>query len=265
MPDAWYSIEPEERLEGPRPQTPAERKSFAAPSHDSLSFPFVAGRAELAVRLKARPLFDLRRRARVGVHLSRTLSRASPSSGPFGGGKPRLEPGDILKLDSATLARGLELHGHAEPEAITVPVCWSTAATSRGRFALMYAGLQREPDAGRVLLEIVGLPPAAPVEEVAVAVSHIEAQERGVLVRAPADLEVASSLARAGVKGLSIDLTGLPFDTPMGLSRLRRLIGGACAGQSALLVLGLPAALAEEAAEAGATHAVMEERIAITV
>src|SRR5690606_37364362 len=126
-------ITPTEPAEEPwtgRPQAPGEQRAFARPGRDSLAFPFLAGRIELSVRLTARPLFDLRRRARIGIHVSRCLSRAAPATGPFGGARPRLEPADIQRLDCATLHQALEVLRVGEPGAVVVPACWSTVASS---------------------------------------------------------------------------------------------------------------------------------------
>ena len=242
-----------------------EARSFAPPAPaDSLAFPFIAGRVELSVRLTARPLFDLRRRTQAGVHLSRSLSRAFPVSGPFGGGKPRLEPADVMKLDAATLARGLELLTQAGPGAVVSPVCWSTIASPRGRFALLYAGLEGRPEATRLLVEVLAPPPDLDADTLDNCTSHIEAQERGLLLRAAPDLSALHQLEGAGLKGVSLDLTGLDFDTAIGRQCAQQVMVAARRVAPSVMVLGLPASLAEEAAAAGATHAVMCERVAVT-
>ncbi|WP_296817166.1 hypothetical protein [Brevundimonas sp.] len=242
-----------------------EARSFAPPAADSLAFPFIAGRAELSVRLTARPLFDLRRRAPAGVHLSRSLSRAFPVSGPFGGGKPRLEPADVMKLDAATLQRGLDLLRNTGPGAVVSPACWSTIASPRGRFSLLYAGLKGHPDATRLLVEVLAAPPDLEAETLQSCMSHIEAQQRGLLLRSPPDLSTLHRLESAGLKGVSLDLTGLDFDTAIGRQAAQQVMVAARRVAPSVMVLGLPASLAEEAASAGATHAVMCERVAVTV
>ena len=242
-----------------------EARSFAPRAADSLAFPFLAGRVELSVRLTARPLFDLRRRTHAGVHLSRSLSRAFPVSGPFGGGKPRLEPADVMKLDAATLQRGLDLLKHSEPGAVVSPACWSTIASPRGRFSLLYAGLEGHPDATRLLVEVLSPPADLEAETLHDCISHIEAQQRGLLLRPASDLTVMHQLEGAGLKGVSVDLSGLDFDTAIGRQAAQQVMVAARRVAPSVMVLGLPASLAEEAAAAGATHAVMCERVAVTV
>lgn len=244
---------------------PAEARSFAPPPSDSLGFPFIAGRVELSVRLSARPLFDLRRRERIGLHFSRSLSRAFPATGPFGGGKPRLEPGDILKLDAASLRQGLDLSQRHGPGAVVTPACWSTVSCSRGRFSLLYAGMEGDPEAVRLLLEVLAAPADLDPDDLETAVSHIEAQQRGVLLRAPNDLGALERLAGAGLKGVSLDLSALALDSAIGRQAALQLIVAARRAAPSVMLLGLPASLAEEAAQAGATHAVMCERVAVTV
>lgn len=247
------------------PGVAEEVRSFAPPTApDSLAFPFIAGRVELSVRLSARPLFDLRRRSSAGVHLSRTLSRAFPTSGPFGGGKPRLEPLDILKLDAATLQRGLELLRNAGPGAVVSPACWSTISNSRGRFSLLCAGLDSDPDTTRLLVEVLAAPTGLDVSLLDGMCSHVEAQRRGVLLRANGDPAALARLRGAGLKGVSLDLSGQSLDTAIGRQAAMRLIVEARRVAPSVMVLGVPASMAEEAAQAGATHAVMCERVAVT-
>jgi hypothetical protein len=265
VPVVFPSNEPAKEPWGARSPGMGERRAFARPGHETLAFPFLAGRTELAVRLAARPLFDLRRRVRIGVHVSRILSRAAPAAGPFGGSRPRLEPADIQRMDTATLNRAIDSLRAAEGEAIVVPACWSTVASSRGRFSLLYAGLDHEPDVARLLMEIVGLPPRVDPDEIANVASHIEAQRRGVLLRSPPDLQTVAHLARAGLKGLSLDLSTLDLTGIAGRQTASQLIRTARLSAGQVLVLGLPAELAEDAAQAGATHAVMEERFTVTV
>lgn len=242
-----------------------EYRAFAPPGHDSLSFPFLAGRVELSVRLTARPLFDLQRRTRIGLHVSRALSRAAAASGPFGGARPRLEPPDILRLDAATLQQTIEVLRTREPGAVVVPVCLSTAASSRGRFALTYAAHEYGADGTRLLIEVTGLGSGTSPADLADVVNHIEAQQTGVLVRTPAEPAALAPLVHAGLRGLSLDLSPLDLGGIAGRQQASQLIRTARLAAPSLLVLGLPAELAEEAAQAGATHAVMEERFAVTV
>lgn len=259
---------PQQPTDAPRDDAPgvlSEARAFSGPLHDSLAFPFLAGRIELSVRLTARPLFDLRRRTRIGVHVSRALSRASPPSGPFGGARPRLEPADIHRLDTTTLHQAVRVLRPGEPGAVVVPACWSTVASSRGRFSLLYAGLDHEPDVTRLMIEITGLTPSAEPDEMANVASHIEAQQRGVLVRVAAEPRAVARLSQSGMKGLSLDLSPLDLTEAASRETARQLMRTARLMASNLLVLGLPAELAEDAAHSGATHAVMEERFTVTV
>lgn len=265
MPEVRPPPIPAEEPQGSRAPVREEHRAFARPGHDTLSFPFLAGRVELSVRLTARPLFDLRRRARIGSHISRSLSRAAPPTGPFGGARPRLEPADIQRLDSATLHQAVEVLRAGEPGAIVVPACWSTVASSRGRFSLLYAGLEHEPDVTRLLIEVTGLAPDVQPDEMANVVSHLEAQQRGVLVRTPADPRAVAGLSVAGLKGLSLDLSTLDLRTAPNRQLASQMIRTARFAAGQLMVLGLPAELAEDAAQSGATHAVMEERFTVTV
>lgn len=265
MPEVHPPPQPAEEPRESRAPVREEHRAFARPGHDSLTFPFLAGRIELSVRLTARPLFDLRRRARIGSHISRALSRAAPVTGPFGGARPRLEPADIQRLDSATLHKAVEVLRAGEAGAIVVPACWSTVASSRGRFSLLYAGLEHEPDVTRLLIEVTGLAPGLEPDEMANVVSHIEAQQRGVLVRTPADAATVAHLAQAGLKGLSLDLSAMDLRGAAGRQAASQLMRTARLAAGNLLILGLPAELAEDAAQAGATHAVMEERFIVTV
>ena len=264
MPEV-ISPEPGEEPVGRHPQIGDEHKAFARQGNDSLSFPFLAGRIELSVRLTARPLFDLRRRTRIGVHVSRILSCATAPSGPFGGARPRLEPAHIQKLDTATLHQAVRILRPGDPGAIVVPVCWSTVASSRGRFSLLYAGLDHEPDVTRLLIEITGLTPSAEPEEISNVASHLEAQQRGVLARVAAEPRAVARLSQSGLKGLSLDLTGLDLSEAANRETARQLMRTSRHTAANLLVLGLPAELAEDAAHSGATHAVMEERFTVTV
>ncbi len=267
MPDlhAPYAQSYEDGLRPDEGRPSPEVRSFTPAPADSLAFPFLAGHVELSVRLTARPLFDLRRRTHAGVHLSRSLSRAFPVSGPFGGAKPRLEPADVMKLDAATLQRGLDLLRNAEPGAVVSPACWSTIASARGRFSLLYAGLEGHPDATRLLVEVLAPPADLDADTLESCISHLEAQQRGLLLRATPDLSALHRLEAAGLKGVSIDFTALNFDTALGRQTAQQVILAARRVAPSVMVLGLPASLAEEAAAAGATHAVMCERVAVTV
>ena len=245
---------------------PVEARSFSPVGANSLTFPLVTeARRELTVTLAARPIFDLQRRTHVGCRISRTVRRAGGESALSGLHRVRLDTADLKRIDVESLRHGvglLDLPGGASGVA---PAFWRTVASSRGRFSLLYAGLQSDVDAGLLLVEVVGVDLKASPEDVRAAIDHLEAQRRGVIVQAPPEPGMITRLAPARPRCLSLDFAGVESDSAAQWQAASALIAHARSVARDVLLVNLPPARGEAAAQAGATHAVFRdmERLSI--
>lgn len=245
---------------------PVEARSFSPVGANSLTFPLVteAGR-ELTVTLSVRPIFDLTRREHVGARLTRTVRRAGGESALAGLHRVRLEGADLKRIDVESLRYGvglLDLPGGATGVA---PAFWRTAASSSGRFSLLYAGLQSDVDAGLLLVEVTGVDMRAAPEDIRGAIDHLEAQRRGVILQAPPEPGMIARLGLVRPRCLSLDFAGVETDSAAHWQAASMLIAQARAVARDVLLVNLPPARGEAAAQAGATHAVFRDMERLSV
>lgn len=234
-----------------------EARSFSPVGTSSLTFPLVTdGGRELSVTLAARPIFDLRRLVHVGARLTRTVRRAGGESALAGLHRVRLESGDFKRIDVETLRYGVDLLDLASGATGVAPTFWRTAASSRGRFSLLYTGLQSDVNAGLLLVEIVGVDMKASPDDVRAAIDHLEAQRRGVIIQAPPEAGMIARLGPARPRCLSLDFAGVETESAVHWQAASGLIAQARAVSEDVLLINLPPARGEAAARAGATHAV---------
>lgn len=258
-PPAFGSPDPSSRPAG-APERPQEGRAFGPPPAIAVTFPHLtAGRRELGVTLKARPVIHLRQGVEVGRHVCRTIRRVGGQTALFGHDRVRLESADFKRIDAETLRHGLPLLDLAAGGTGVVPAFWRTVSGTQGRFALLYAGLQADADAGRLLVELFGVPPDVRAETLAEACSHLEAQRRAVVVHAPPDAAALTRVAAAGARGVSLDFAGVDTEGPAAWAQAQDLIAAARAAAPHVLLTNLEPRLAPQAARAGATHAVFAE------
>lgn len=251
--------------EAPERRPPPEAPSFDPAAARSLTFPFVtAQRRELSITLTPRPVFDLARRTVVGARLARVVRRSGGESALSGLSRARLEPADLKRIDIDTLRHGMGLFEASRASTGVAPVFWRTVAAARGRFALLYAGLEVEIDAGRLLVEIIGLGDNVDPAELKSACSHLEAQRRGVVLHAPPEVASIARLAAAAPRCIGLDFAGVETRGQVGWQGAVSLIATARAAAGNVMLLNLPPERGEAAAEAGATHAVFGEMDPLT-
>ncbi len=223
----------------------------------SLTFPLMtAQRRSVSITLRPAMVFDLQRRCLVGTRIARSVRRVGGESALHGNQRIRLEPMDFQRIDVETLKHGLGLFDLSTGGAGILPAFWSTVATTRGRFSLLYAGLQTDADPGRLLVEIMGLGPGIGVEGVVNACEHIQAQRRGVVLHAAPDLASIARLGLARPNCLSLDFASVATRNLGDWAEAERLIVAARKVAPHVLISHLSPERGEAAAEAGATHAV---------
>lgn len=239
---------------------PDEARSFSPVGPSSLMFPVLTQtRRELTVNLSVRPIFDLQHRVYVGSRLTRSVRRTGGESALGGLHRTRLDADDLKRIDVDTLHHGVRLLDLASGATGVAPAFWRTAAASAGRFALLYAGLQSDVDAGLLLVEVMGVDLKAPPEDVRAAVDHLEAQRRGVIINAPPETDMIARLAPVRPRCLSLDFAGVETDSAAHWHAASVLIAQARAVARDVLLVNLPPARGEAAARAGATHAVFRD------
>lgn len=245
---------------------PVEARSFSSVGATSLTFPLVTeARRELTVTLAVKSVFDLTRRTHVGARLTRTVRRAGGESALAGLHRVRLDAADLTKIDVETLRHGVGLLDLAGGATGVAPAFWRTVASSRGRFSLLYAGLQSDVDAGLLLVEIMGVDMKAAPEDVRAAIDHLSAQRRGVILHAPPEPGMIARLAPVAPRCVSLDFAGVETDSAAHWQAAAALIAQArCVARDVLLV-NLPPARGEAAAQAGATHAVFRDMDRLSV
>ena len=242
---------------GPRP---AEARTFAPPPAASVTFPHLTGaRRELSVTLKVRPVTDLRRGVPAGLHLARSVRRVGGQTALFGADRVRLEAEDLKRIDADTLRHGLPLLALAPDGVGVTPVFWRTAASVRGRFALLYAGLRVDADPGRLLVELFGVEPNVAADVLGEVCVQLEAQRRAVIVRTAPDADLLARAAEAGVRGVSLDFAGVDTDSAGAVAAAQDLVAAARAAAPHVLLVNLPPRHAPAMGRAGATHAVLVE------
>lgn len=246
-------------------QPAPEKRSFTSAPAKSLTFPVVtAARRELSVTLTPQTVFDLSRRAAVGFRLARSLRRVGGDAMHDGLGRARLEPTDLKRIDSETLRHGRDLLDLENGATGVVPAFWRTVATGPGRVALLYAGLRAEVDAGRLLVEVVGLDDRAALSGVMEASSHLEAQRRGVVLHAAPFAASVARLAAASPRCICLDFAGVETQGPIAWQQAANLIVAARGASGHVLLVNLPPERGEAAAMAGATHAVFRDMDRLT-
>lgn len=251
---------------GPVGGRPVEARSFSPVGTRSLTFPLATeGRKELTITLAARPVFDLQRRCDVGWRLGRTVRRAGGESALAGLHRVRLDAADLRKIDVETLRHGAGLLDVAGGAAGVAPAFWRTVASSSGRFALLYAGLEANLDAGLLLAEIMGVDMKTSPEDVRASVDHLGAQRRGVIVHAPPEAGMIARLVPAAPRCISLDFAGVETDSAAHWQAASTLIVQARAAAREVLLVNLPPARGEAAAQAGATHAVFRDMDRLSV
>ena len=243
----------------------AETRSFSSAPARSLTFPIVtAARRELSVTLTPQTVFDLSRRAVVGFRLARSLRRVGGDVMHDGLGRARLEPTDLKRIDSETLRHGRDLLELENGATGVVPAFWRTVATGPGRVALLYAGLRADVDAGRLLVEVVGLDDRPPLDGVMEASSHLEAQRRGVVLHVAPFAASVARLAPAAPRCICLDFAGVETQGPIAWEQAVHLVAAARAAAGNVLLVNLPPERGEAAAMAGATHAVFRDMDRLT-
>lgn len=243
--------------EGPGRARALDPRGFEPTPARSLTFPFVTGqRRELSVTLTPRPVFDLARRQAVGVRLARVVRRSGREGALAGLSRGPLEVADLKRIDVDTLRHGMGLFEADQAATGVVPAFWRTVAAARGRFALLYAGLEVEVDAGRLLVEVVGLGDSVDLEELKSACGQLEAQRRGVVLHAPPDAASVTRLGAIRPRCIGLDFAGVETQGQVGWQGAVTLISAARAAAENVLLVNLPPDKGEAAAAAGATHAV---------
>lgn len=251
---------------GESPYAPlGERRAYAAP-YESLSFDLVtrAGR-ELVVTLAVQPVFDLDRSMPVSRRIRRTVRHRGGESALAARGRRTLEPVDLKRIDLQTLNHGLDLLHLGPDDSGVLPAFWRTVSSSRGRFALLCADLQRGPAPGNLMVELMGgLEQAAP-EMIEESISHFETEALGVILHVAPDAGLVRRLAGVRALSLAIDFAGVAHEGAREWRAAQELVAAArqTCGQVMLLNLRPDKGLAAQAA--GATHAVFAGMETITV
>ena len=236
------------------------------PACESLTFPFVTrARRELSITLAVQSVYDLDRFEPVGRRLRRIVRHRGGEAALVAMGNRTLEPVDLKRIDLQTMAHGIDLLHPTLDETVVLPAFWRTVATTQGRFALAYAGLQFDGRRGTLLVEVMGGPETAPPEALAETIAHFENQKLGVVLHMAPDIDLARRLAEARAGCLAIDFAGVDHDSSRSWAAAETLITTAREAAPRLLLLNLRPEWARAAAAVGATHAVFAQMTARTV
>lgn len=252
-----------------RAELPEEPKAFGTSglvSFGSVTFPFITrARREMSITLSLQPIFGLKNGQVVSRRIRRLVRHQGGEPALRGLGRPMLETADLRRIDLLTLHHGASLLRPGDTDGGVLPAFWRTVATSHGRFAMIYAGDQTEAPAGRVMVEVVGIPDRPDVQAVAEAIEHFETDRRGIILHIPPDPALAERLAGAGCACLSVDFAAVDYDHPRGWHEADRLIRAARRAAPKVLILNIAAHWGAAAAEAGATHAVFRSSEGVRV
>jgi len=246
-------------------QVPPDRRAYGS-ACESLTFPFVTqSRRELSVTLAVQSVYDLDRFEPAGRRLRRIVRHRGGESALVAMGNRTLEPTDLKRIDLQTMGHGLELLHPTSDETVVLPAFWRTVATTQGRFALAYSGLQFDGRRGTLLIEVMGGPETAPPEALAETIAHFENQKLGVVLHMAPDIDLARRLAQARAGCLAIDFAGVDHDSSRSWAAAEALITTARESAPRLLLLNLRPEWGRAAAAVGATHAVFAQMTARTV
>lgn len=235
-----------------------------AAAYESLTFPYLTrGRRELSVTLAAQPVFDLIAQRAVSRRVRRIIRHKGGERALLG--RRTLEPADLRRIDLLTLGHGLDLLRLNSEDSGVLPAFWRTAATSHGRFALLYAGLQHQSAPAMLLLEIMGGPEVAGVEALAEAIGHLQTERLNVILHVAPDADLISGMDGTGAHCLAIDFAGVDQTGARGWEEATRLIAAARQAATQVLILNLRPESGPAAAAAGATHAVFAPMESLTV
>lgn len=238
---------------------------YASPV-ESVSCPFVTrGRRELVVSLTAQPVFDLERQVPMARRLRRIVRHGGGEPALRGLGRRTLETADLRRIDLLTLRHGLDLLNLGPEFSGVMPAFWRTAATSHGRFALLYAGLQHRHRPGMLLVEVQGGAETAAPEALADVMAHLETEALGVILHIAPDVGALRRLAGSPVKCLAIDFAGVDHAGAKAWAAATDLIESAREAAPRLMLLNLRPDRGPAAAYAGATHAVFAHMDPFTV
>lgn len=255
-------------LEGPSDagRTGGPGRARYAAAADSVTCPFVTrGRRELIVSLTAQPVFDLERQAPMARRVRRIVRHGGGEPALRGLGRRTLETADLRRIDLLTIRYGLDLLRLGGEDSGVLPAFWRTTATSHGRFALLYAGLQHQNRPGMLLVEVLGGAETAAPDALAEVVAHLESEALGVILHIAPDIGAVRRLAGAPVKCLAIDFAGVDHAGAQAWAAAADLIGAARGVAPRLMLLNLRPDRGAAAAQAGATHAVFAHMDPFTV
>ena len=242
-----------------------DRRAYGS-ACESLTFPFVTrARRELSITLAAQPVYELDRFAPVGRRLRRIVRHRGGESALVAMGHRTLEPADLKRIDLQTMAHGLDLLHPTLDETVVLPAFWRTVATTQGRFALAYAGLQFDGRRGTLLVEVMGGTELVAPEALAETIAHFETQKLGVILHMAPDIDLARRLVDARAGCLAIDFAGVDHDSSRSWAAAEALITAARESAPRLLLLNLRPEWARAAVAVGATHAVFAQMTARTV
>lgn len=248
-----------------RQRSPGDRLAYAS-AYESLTFPFVTrGGAEMTVFLTAQSVFDLVKSAPAARRIRRIVRHSGGQRALAGAGRRPLEPADLKRLDQLSLKYGLDILRLGADDCGVLPAYWRTVATSHGRFALLYAGLQHAEAPGLLLVEVMGGPEMALADNLAEVIAHFETERLGVIVHVAPDVGLARRLMGARIQCLAIDFAGVDHAGGRAWNEAVTLIGAARATAPKVMLLNLRPEWGEAAAMAGATHAVFAPMESVTV
>jgi hypothetical protein len=244
-----------EREEAPPPARAIERWT-----------PFVAGDGrELSVTCELAPVYELRSFGRIGYRMVREV-RVVGSGERLNAAMVRaLSPGDILRIDLATVAHGInrlmEAQGDSRQPSLIVPVSFSSLSSQRGRMeiARLLMDVRAHVERGVIcqIGDIDGVPEASLLQVVALIRPYC------LLVIAHLDGVTGatgfSRLKRSGLQGLSVDCPSAPNETVL-LRWMTATIQGARQVVRSTLLYGVTSPRhAAFAAQLGATHVSLDQ------
>ncbi len=225
--------------------------------------PFIASDGRpLAVSCGLEPVVELKCFRQIGLRIVSRVSIVDTGEMLTGAAIGALSQADILRIDLATLARGMErlrnLHAGSPQPGLIVPVSFTTLSSQRGRAAVAQLLLEARGLVTRgIICEIGGLdgvPPGVMLSVVSLirpyclfVVAHAD--------RTPLAATMLRQLKASGVQALSVACPRRPSDAAA-LRWMKSTIEASRRVFRSTLVYGVGShRLAALAAELGATHA----------
>jgi hypothetical protein len=221
--------------------------------------PFVSATGlRIRVSCALEPVVELKRRSRIGLRFVRQVVRADTSRPLSPAEAARLSGSDLLRIDLATIARGLEglgtgEGGAAEPS-LLIPVSSASLSGLQGRArivaAFKAAGSRVKQGLICELADVEGLPASVVLDQA----SSIRPFALLVVGRAGASLPALRSLKGAGLQGVALEAPSGASDTEFA-GWIRQSVPTAKSVARSVLVYGVSSARQIAIAEAsGATH-----------